>query len=200
VNEFIFGLKTGLQQTPLLEWIAVATGILYVVLAAKKSIWCWLSAFVSSSIFVYLCFDANLYVETVLQLFYIAMAVVGWYMWNTSKKEKKFIVRWPLTFHLANIGASLVFSIGLGAILDAYTDQAAPYIDSFTTVFSLAATFMVTKRVLNNWLYWIVIDFVSIYLYFTRGLELSSVLYLIFTVLAFFGWLEWRKQLKLQEQ
>jgi nicotinamide mononucleotide transporter len=105
-----------------------------------------------------------------------------------------------LTFHLANIGASLVFSIGLGAILDANTDQAAPYIDAFTTVFSLAATFMVTKRVLNNWLYWIVIDFVSIYLYFTRGLELSSVLYLIFTVLAFFGWLEWRKQLKLQEQ
>lgn len=199
MNDFFQGLKESILNTPLLEWLAVFTGILYVILAAKKSIWCWVFAFVSSSIFVYLCFDAKLYVETVLQVFYVAMAIVGYVMWNANKDEKKFIVTWPLGFHLANTAASLVFSFGLGYALDIYTDQASPYIDSFTTVFSLAATFMVTIRVLNNWLYWIVIDLVSIYLYFTRGLQLSSVLYLIFTVLAFFAWIEWRKQYKLQQ-
>lgn len=198
MNEFYQGLQKAIVNTPLLEWIAVLTGLLYVILAAKKSIWCWLFALISSGIFVYLCFDAKLYVETVLQLFYVVMAVVGYIFWKANENESKFIVTWPISFHAVNILASLLFSIGLGYLLDTYTDQASPYIDSFTTVFSLAATFMVTKRVLNNWLYWIVIDLVSINLYFSRGLQLSSVLYLIFTVLAIFGWMEWRKQYKLQ--
>ena len=73
-----------------------------------------------------------------------------------------------------------------------------PYTDAFTTVFSLAATFMVTKKVLNNWLYWVVIDLVSIFLYMSRGLELAAVQYLLFTVLAILGWIQWRKQYKLQ--
>ncbi|MEZ4922648.1 MAG: nicotinamide riboside transporter PnuC [Crocinitomicaceae bacterium] len=200
MNEFFIGLKEAIVNTPLLEWIAVFTGVAYVILAAKKSIWCWSFAMISSTIFVYLCFDAQLYIEAALQLFYVAMAVIGWWMWNKAKNDRQFIVTWPISSHLINIVASLIVSFTLGFILDTYTDQAQPYADSFTTIFSLAATFMVTKRVLNNWLYWIVIDLVSVHLYYSRGLELSSVLYIVFTILAIFAWLNWKKQYKLQTE
>jgi nicotinamide mononucleotide transporter len=199
VNEFVEGFKIGLVNTPLLEWFAVLTGVLYVILAAKKSIWCWGFAFVSSSIFVYLCFTVQLYIESVLQLFYVVMAIVGWVMWNANKNKEEFVIKWPINFHLINLSTSLLIACLLGFVFDTYTNQANPYMDSFTTIFSLAATFMVTKRVLNNWLYWIVIDLVSIYLYASRDLHLSAVLYFLFTFLAVFGWFAWRKQFKAQQ-
>lgn len=119
-------------------------------------------------------------------------------MWNHSKSDKIFVKTWPLKYHMINILVSLAIAFVLGYLFECYTTQANPYVDAFTTVYSLAATYMITQKILNNWLYWIVIDIALIYLYASQGLELTSVLYLVYSVLAIFGWMQWRKQFKLQ--
>lgn len=200
----------GVLATSWLEWLGVITGVIYVILASYQSIWCWLFAFISSALYVYICIVFDLFIESGLQLFYVAMAVVGWLSWrNANSKpaespnalldapEKKSNIRvWPFRIHLLNIVGSGVLAGTLGFIFDNYTQQANPYIDAFTTVYSLLATFMVTRRVLENWVYWIVIDIVSIYLYSSRELYMSSVLYLLFTVLAVFGFISWYRDYK----
>lgn len=199
MNEFVQGFIEGLKATSLLEWIGTITAVLYVIFAAKKQIVCWLFAFMSSSIFVYLCIAAKLYVESVLNLFYVAMAVVGFIMWHKTKDDEQQIITWKWQWHLINILASLAVAIALGYTLTLNTDQANPFVDSFTTVFALAATYMVSKKELNNWIYWIVIDAVSIYLYTSRDLELVAVLNICYTILATYAWFQWRKLYKLQE-
>lgn len=200
MNDFIEGFREGIIATSLIEWIAVATGLTYVILAAKKSIWCWIFALISSSIYVYLCYSTQLYIESFLQVFYVVMAIVGWILWNKTKNQKLFVKKWPLKYHIWNLSLSAGVTILLGlTFIEWKEDQAYPFVDSFTTVFSLTATFMVTKKVLNNWIYWIVIDIVAIFLYMSRGFYMTSVLYLLFTILAIFGWLQWRKQYKLQQ-
>lgn len=191
-------LTEGILATGLIEWIAVATSIIYVILAARKMIVCWLFAFISSALYVYLCFSAQLYLESVLQLFYVVMAVVGYLLWNRSTSTE--VINWNIKYHLINISVSTGLTFLLGYLFSIYTDQASPYIDASTTVFSLAATFMVTQRVLENWIYWIIIDAVSIYLYYTRDLHLTAVLFFLFTILAIVGYFSWKKTLIAQRE
>ncbi len=194
-----------------LEWFAVITGILYVIFAARQMMICWLFAFVSSGSFVVLCVWFGLYLESLLQCFYVVMAIVGWLSWKGTKTEKTasdlidasdnrlITVRtWRFQNHLINIILSGGIAFLLGWFFKHFTNQMNPFTDAFTTVFSLAATFMVTQKVLENWIYWIVIDLVSIPLYGSRGLYLSAVLYVVFTVLAVAGFVSWYRKLKMQ--
>lgn len=196
--EFFDKVYEGVAATSLWEWLAVLSSILYVFFAAKKKIVCWLFALIASFSYIYVCFISMLYVETILHVFYLVMAVVGWLMWKNTQGTKKDIKTWTGMQHVVNILCSLIIAILLGYIFDTYTEQANPYIDAFTTCYSLAATYMVTQKVLENWLYWIIIDAVSIYLYATRGLELSALLFLLFTLLAVWGYFSWSKQFKSQ--
>jgi nicotinamide mononucleotide transporter len=126
------------------------------------------------------------------------MAVIGYVSWSTTKAREVKIKTWTFQQHLLNIVISGAITLILGFLFSEYTDQAAPYIDSFTTVFSLAATFMVTRKVIGNWMYWIVIDLFSVYLYDSRGYQLLAVQMFIFTILAAFAYVSWRKKLKVQ--
>ena len=191
-------LIEGILSTSALEWIAVCSSITYVILAARKLIYCWLFAFISSALYVYICFAANLYLESVLQLFYVVMAVVGFLLWNKSDSEE--IIKWPAKYHVINLSLSTLTALLLGYLFSVFTDQASPYVDASTTVFSLVATFMVTKKVLENWVYWIIIDAVSVYLYFSRDLHLTAVLFVIFTLLAITGYVSWNKTMKTAQQ
>lgn len=193
-------LWDGIKAISTIEWLAVISSIIYVILAAKRSILCWLFAFIGSALFVYLCYIGNLYIESVLQFFYVAMAVVGWLTWKNSNSDESQIKKWGLNKHLINIVLSGVTALLIGYIFDKYTAQANPYIDAFTTCYSLSATYMVTKKIIGNWLYWIVIDLVSIYLYAQRDYYLTAVQYGLFTLLAVYGYKVWRKEYKLQKQ
>ncbi|MCB9196985.1 MAG: nicotinamide mononucleotide transporter [Flavobacteriales bacterium] len=187
-----------ISQSTLAEWVAVITGITYVILAARTSIWCWVFAFISSILYIYLCIIQYLYIESILQVFYAIMAVVGFLSWKAKEHNSNSISiqikEWPLKYHAYNILLSIFLAGSLGFIMHQYTLQKNPYVDAFTTIFSLAATFMVTRKILSNWWYWVIIDLVSIYLYYSRGYALSAVLYFLFTVLAIIGWTQWKKQ------
>ena len=193
-------LWDGIKATSSIEWLAVISSIIYVILAAKRLILCWLFAFIGSVLFVYLCFIGNLYIESVLQLFYVAMAVVGWLTWRNSNSDTFLIKKWKLNNHILNIVLSGVLALIIGYIFEQYTQQANPYVDAFTTCYSLSATYMVTRKIIGNWIYWIVIDLVSIYLYAQRDYYLTAVQYGLFTILAVYGYMVWRKEYKLQKQ
>lgn len=198
---FFESVYQGILLTSIWEWIAVLTGVAYVILAALRSIWCWGFAIVSSSIYVYLCIAGQLYIESVLQVFYVVMGIVGWMAWTEDNDEfskEKELSFWSIKSHILNIGVSGITALGLGFCFDYFTNQANPYADAFTTVFSLVATFMVIQKVVENWIYWIVIDIVSIFLYHQRGYSLSAVLYFVFTILAIVGLIAWYKKFKLQ--
>lgn len=183
------------------ESLAVLLSIAYVIFAAKEIILAWYCAFLSVSIYIYLCLNAQLYAETFLQIFYLIMAVVGWYQWRFKKSEDKsgnIIIQLPLKTHLINIVLSSIATLISGYLLSKYTQAALPYMDAFTTIFSLYATWMVAQKVLENWLYWIVIDLVSFFLYTSRDLYLTGLLYIVFTLLATYGYLSWKKKFKLQ--
>ena len=177
----------------IIESIAVFFSILYVVLAMKENIWCWGAAAISVILYIYICYSAKLYAETGLQFFYLLMAIYGYFQWNNNDRNLK-IQQWTSAKHLLILllGAMLTFLMGF--YFSIYTNAAMPLVDSFTTVFSVFATFMVTKKVLGNWLYWIVIDAVSVYLYFSRGLQLTSLLFIAYTIIAVFGYLSWLKR------
>ena len=177
----------------IIESIAVFFSMLYVVLAMKENIWCWGAAAISVILYIYICYSAKLYAETGLQFFYLLMAIYGYFQWNNNDRNLK-IQQWTSAKHLLILllGAMLTFLMGF--YFSIYTNAAMPLVDSFTTVFSVFATFMVTKKVLGNWLYWIVIDAVSVYLYFSRGLQLTSLLFVAYTIIAVFGYLSWLKR------
>ena len=192
MDTIINNIKLAFFETSLLEWAGVLTGVLYVILISYKKMVAWLFALSSSLIYVYICFSYQLYLESFLQVFYVVMAIYGWISWGKTSQES-IITRWSLKKHFINILISFFVTVTLGYVFQNFTDQANPYTDAFTTTFSLAATFMVTKKVLENWIYWIIIDAVSIFLFFSRELYLTGVLFFFFAIIAMWGYIQWRK-------
>jgi nicotinamide mononucleotide transporter len=195
VNKTLENIILAFLETSLAEWTAVLAGILYVILISYRMISAWFFALVSALVYVYLCYTSNLFLETGLQFFYVIMAIYGWFKWNKESSEKEgLITRWTIKAHAINISLSTFLFLSLGFVFDNYTSQANPYTDAFSTVFSLGATYMVTKKVLENWIYWVVIDAVCIYLFASRELYLTAVLFFIYTLIALFGYFQWRRK------
>jgi len=183
------------------EWCAVILALIYLVLAIKKSIWCWPAAFLSTAIYAWLFFDVNLFMESFLNAYYLIMALYGWKLWSRTKTDQKSkstnsfrIIRWSLKIHLMIILILFMGVLLTGFLLSTYTSQDLAYLDSFTTIFALVATFMVTKKVLENWLYWIIINLVSVYLFYSKGLVLTSVLFSMYVILSVIGWYKWKTE------
>jgi len=177
----------------IIESAAVFFSILYVILALKESIWCWGAAAISVILYIYICYTAQLYPETGLQVFYLFMAFYGYYQWNKNDSTLQ-IQQWTITKHLLILLIGAILTFLMGFYFSLYTNAALPLVDSFTTVFSVFSTYMVAKKVLGNWLYWIVIDAVSVYLYFSRDLHLTSLLFMGYTIIAIFGYFSWLKR------
>lgn len=196
--EILLNIKEGIIATSWLEWLAVIFSLSYVFLAAKKNILCWVAALFSTGIYIYLCYSNQLYIESALQVFYFAMAIYGFFIWKNSTEKEILIIKWKPSIHLINVVLSGVAALVLGYLFDTYTDQQSAYLDAFTTCYSLVATFMVAKKVLENWIYWVVIDFASIFLYANRGMSLTAVLMIIYTLFAVYGYFEWRRKLRSQ--
>ena len=185
----------------LLSWegLAVLLGIAYLFLAARESLWCWYAAFVSTAIFLVLFWQVRLYLESALQVYYLAMAVYGWWQWQRPGEAQVLpISRFSVRDHLLAIAGVLGLSALSGALLSRYTDAALPYLDAFTTWGAIVTTWMVARKILENWLYWIVIDGASIVLYLDRGLNLTAALFAAYTVIVIAGFVAWRRHYRAQ--
>jgi nicotinamide mononucleotide transporter len=177
------------------EVVAVLFAIAYLVLAIRENIWCWLCAGISTAIYVYLYFVAKLYMESVLNVFYFAMAIYGWTVWRSGNGsgETIAVTRWAGTTHAVAAATIALLVSASGFLLSRYTDAAFPYIDSATTFAAIWATFLVARKVLENWWYWLVVDIVSIFIYWSRGLELTSLLFLLYVIMIPFGLIGWNR-------
>lgn len=179
------------------ECLAVMLAIAYVVLAIRERIECWYAAFFSTLIYTLLFWNVSLFMESALNVYYLLMAVYGWYAWrfHPGSKEMLKIHSWPLSRHIQT-GLLIVALAGVsGYLLSTNTSAALPYLDSFTTWASVITTYMVARKVVENWLYWVVIDAVSIFLYVDRGMLLTAALFVIYTAMAVIGYRQWHKQM-----
>ena len=176
-----------------LEIGAVFLAVAYLLLAVRRDIRCWIAGIMSSSIYFVLMFTANLYMESILQIFYIFMGVYGFNQWKSdiANTEEISITTWNLKTHLIVLGIILISSYFAGYILDTYTDAKLPFLDSLTTFGALFATYMVAKKILENWIYWFLIDSVSIYLFIERELYLTSILFCFYLIIIIFGFRSW---------
>lgn len=177
------------------EVIAVITAVAYLALAIRQNIWCWACAGISTALYVYLFFDARLYMESGLNVFYFGMAIYGWHVWTSGRSvgQSVPVASWSLTTHALAIAVIIALSAASGYALDEHTDAEFPYVDSLTTWGAMWTTFLVARKVLENWWYWLAIDLASVFIYSTRGLELTAALFVIYLIMIPFGLLSWRK-------
>lgn len=190
------------QQLPWLELFAMLLSLAYVILAAKGSIWCWPAAFISTALYTFIFFDVMLLMDSALNAYYLLMAVYGYWQWsnptsgNNCVPDELPIVSWKIIIHVKVCFVLTIIAFALAYLVDNFTPADFPYLDTFTTVFAVYATYLVTQKVLENWLYWVVIDFVSIYLYIEKGLIPTTVLFVIFVIISVYGYISWLRQYK----
>jgi len=180
--------------TPL-EALAVALAVLYLLLAIQENIWCWLCAGASTAIYVYLFMHAQLYMESALNIFYFAMAIYGWRVWSRGRAgdHDMPVSVWSISVHGKAIVTITAMSIVSGFLLSRYTDAAFPFVDSMTTWGAVWATFLVARKVLENWWYWLLIDSASILIYWSRDLQLTSLLFVAYVIMIPFGLIRWQR-------
>ncbi|MGI9272713.1 MAG: nicotinamide riboside transporter PnuC [Woeseiaceae bacterium] len=183
------------QAFSLLEIVAVVLAVLYLILAIRENIWCWLCAGISTAIFAYLFFDVRLYMESILNLFYFLMAIYGWRKWTSGRRgdSNMPVVVWSLQTHVLAIGSVLLLSGASGYFLHTRTDAAFPYIDSLTSWGAVWATYLVARKVLENWWYWFVIDATMVFVFWAKGLQFTSVLYVLYLLLIPIGLISWSR-------
>lgn len=180
------------------EWASVLSAAAYVILAARQHIACWIFGIVSAILWAYAALHFyKLYSDALLQVYYVGMGIYGWWMWQRDRQSGHTLNIQLMTArqHGQLLLVGTIFSLGLGYFFEHYTDAAASYWDAFTTVFSILTTFLVARRYLDNWLYWVVIDAVYVYLYASRGGHLFAVLNAVYVVVAIVGYLNWRRSL-----
>ncbi|WP_341501178.1 nicotinamide riboside transporter PnuC [Gallaecimonas sp. GXIMD4217] len=194
MTEFLLEAQRQLLATGFWELLAVLLAIAYLVLAMRQSQWCWPAALGSTLIYVVLFYDVALLSESLLNLYYMAMAFYGWWSWRQGRANRTLpITTRPLWWHGAFIAVGVVASLAWGHFMASYTSASYPYLDAATTCFAVMTTWLVTQKVLENWLYWIVIDAVSIWLYAQKELAMTAALFVAYVVMATLGYLSWRR-------
>lgn len=181
-----------------LEVIAVITAILYLVLAAKENIWCWFYGFISTAIYVYLFYDVALLSESVLNIYYLAMAVYGWWQWSNSDTHRAVKIR-TLCYdrHMMIIGICIVLVYPIGFAMEKL-GASFPYLDALVALLAIAATWMTARKIFENWYYWLFVDSISIYLFWSKHMYLTAVLFVVYIVLIIFGIRNWKQLMKKQ--
>ena len=181
------------------EIVAAALAITYLILAMQQNILCWAAWIISSIMYLFVMFSAGLYMESGLQIFYIVMGIYGWIQWNNrSSKNNLTVSTWPIINHIYILLILIVLVTFSGLILSNLTEAVSPYIDAFTTWGAIIATYMVAKKILENWYYWFIVDFVSVFLFLSRELYTTALLFSIYIILVIFGFIAWRKSMRLE--
>ncbi len=182
------------------ELIASGIGFVAIFLQIKQNVWYWLVSIIMVSMYIYIYIDAKLYADMSLQFYYLVISFYGWYMWLFGKtiNNKQSELRVSNSSKRL-MGILLVLSILLfffiAGVLMTFTNSDLPYWDSFTTSLSFIATWMLARKILENWLIWIIVDAVSVGIYIYKDLYPTAVLFLFLTILAFVGYIQWKKDL-----
>ena len=187
-------IVAGFAAIPPAEWVAVVLALGYLLLAVRQNAWCWVCAIASSAIFLVLFAQGGLVMQAALQVFYIGMGVYGWRAWRggSDGRGELPVSRRPPRWHVLATGAVVVASAVNGWLVGRGTGGWVPYVDALVAWGSVLATAMVTRKVLENWLYWIALDSIAAVLYWTQGFQATAVLFVVYVAIAVRGYFEWR--------
>ena len=185
-----------LLEWSVLEVIAATFGVISVYLSTRQNIWSWPTAIVNVGLYTIVFYQGRLYGQMGLQPIYLALSIYGWYQWlhGGERRTELRVSRASPRLLGALVALNLVLWLALAAVLR-QTDAALPWLDALLTTTSLVAQWMMTRKILENWLVWIVVDVVYVPVFISQGLHATAVLYAAFLVLAVMGFVEWRRSL-----
>lgn len=192
-----------------LEIIGTLVGLLYLWLEYRASIYLWIAGIIMPAIYIFVYYDAGLYADFGINIYYLGAAIYGWTMWKYGtflrkkilhKKEEKRtgelpITRMPRRYLLPLTAVSAVTFIAIAWILIRFTDSNVPWLDSFTTALSIIGMWMLARKYVEQWWAWIAVDMVSCGLYIYKGLDFTAALYGLYTIIAIFGFFKWKKMM-----
>lgn len=212
-------------QNNYIEIFGAVTGIIYVLLEIRQNIWLWPVGILTSAVYILVFFTSKFYADMSLQIYYLAISVLGWYWWMRGRRgdeekgrkgegekgregeekrrsEEKGLSVTRLTFRIGLV-LTLVFIVLYGimfAVLSKFTDSPVPEWDSFITSLSIVATWMLARKIYEHWYLWIVVNSASSVIFFVRGLYPTVILYIIYGIMSFAGLIEWKKSIKSSEE
>lgn len=193
-------LRENLLASSWLEAAAVLFGLLSVWFARKENIWVYPTGIISVAIYVYICFEVKLYADAGINVFYFIMSIYGWIMWTRKDAQqhlrsisKASVVEWTVA-----LACLLLFFLILSYILIHFTDSNVPYWDGLTTAIFILGMWLMALKKIENWIYWIVGDAISIPLYASKGLILTSFQFAVFLGLAIAGYVEWNRRIRVR--
>lgn len=188
----IESILAGLRNTSAPEAVSVVFGLLYAILAVRRTRWCWVAGGISSAVLVALAWKAKLPMQALLQGYYVGMAVYGFWHWSRDDgSAKAAVTTWPLRNHLISWGVIVVLSALTSRYLASETQAAWPFLDSLTTWGSLLATWLTAQVKLENWLYWIAFDAIAIFLFVSQGLMFVALLFVAYLIISAVGYITW---------
>lgn len=180
------------------EMLAVALGLANITLLVRRSIWNYPFGIAMVTIYAWIFFGAKLYSDVLLQVFFFVVQLYGWAHWLSRRDETGHVIVERLTKK-----AGLIYAVSaiagitlLGGAMGRFTDASFPFWDASIAVLSVCAQIMLARRILENWIVWVVVDILAIGLYWTKELQPTAALYAIFLVIATLGFFEWRKAWK----
>jgi len=184
-----------------IEILGSILSVIYLYLSIKQKVSLWIFGFLCSALYIVVFFQSKFYADMTLQFYYLGVSIYGWFSWKEKAKQtgKELPIK---TTSLRNVLILLPITIIVlflyYYVLKNHTDSPLPFADSFTTALSITATWMLAKKMIEHWILWIIVDSVSAGLYFYKELYPTTILFVIYTIMAVIGWIQWRKDLKLQ--
>lgn len=187
-------MSGALSTATIVEILATGASLIYIILLIREKIACWSFGIVGSVLSIYLFIDARLYSEAALYLFYAIMGVWGWLRWHRRlESDHNPVIRWRIEYHLRAILVASIIALGLGYSVQFYSDAERPVFDAFTTVFSFLGTYLEITKVMEAWVYWLLLNLASVWLYHDRNLDIYAALIGLYSVLSIWGFISWRK-------
>ncbi len=208
MTDFWNAFLTNLLDTTWLEFVAVVLGIASVWYARQENILVYPTGIVSVLIYVYICFHSRLYADAGINFFYFVMSVYGWYNWTRKDNASEVLhismnSRMQQFYGIAMVVVSYWLILGMIWLFNredtVYMGSWVPWVDSFTTAIFLVGMLLMARKKVENWIYWIIGDIVSLPMYFIKGLVFTSFQYLVFLAIAILGLIEWHRRWKAQQ-
>lgn len=191
-----------------IEILGTIVGLAYLWLEYKASIYLWIAGIIMPAIYLFVYYDAGLYADFGINIYYLAIALYGWVAWKTgfsitgkqSVKKELPITHMPKSAVFKAVVAYIAAQLLIAWILIEYTDSTVPWADSFTTALSIVGMWMLARKYLEQWWVWCVVDIASCGLYIYKGLNFTAALYMLYAIIAIFGYFKWKRIMNSHEQ
>jgi nicotinamide mononucleotide transporter len=187
-----------------IELVGAATGLLFLRFEIKQNPLLWPLGLLTSLFYIYIFFESKFYADMGLQVYYVFISIYGWYYWLRGSGNADGKTGVPITrvdkFQMLTYGAiTIPIFVLISQILIHFSDSPLPYWDALTTALSITATWMLARKIMEHWMVWIVVNAISLGLYFYKGLYPTTVLFIFYTVLSFNGFVVWRRDFLKQQ-